>query len=98
MKFDHKCNFKISDLINFTDGITNCEYVDQNGCFIYFTYFYDDDGTLRVEVQKEPGGFHIPPPPSLFIVTLFQLINAYLCRVVIKTHSCTFSDSISFQK
>lgn len=62
LKFDHKCNFKISDLINFTDGITNCEYVDQNGCFIYFTYFYDDDGTLRVEVQKEPGGFHIPPP------------------------------------
>lgn len=96
MKFDHKCNLNISHFINFTDGITNCEYVDQNGCFIYFTYFYDDDGTLRVEVQKEPGGFHIPP--SLFIVGLFQLKNAYLCRLVIKTHTCTFCDSISFQK
>lgn len=70
--------------------------MDQNGCFIYFTYFYDDDGTLRVEVQKEPGMFHIPPPQLLFIVRLFQLINAYLCRLVINTH--TFCNSISFQE
>ena len=39
----------------FTDGINNCEYVDENGCFIYFTYFYDADNKLKVEVQKDPG-------------------------------------------
>jgi hypothetical protein len=42
-------------ILCFTDGITNCEFVDSNGCFIYFTYFYDKDNELKVEVQKDPG-------------------------------------------
>lgn len=64
--------------------------MDQNGCFIYFTYFYDDDGTLRVEVQKEPGMFHIPPPPPLIII-YYEVISVdmliYIDLLFILIHS-----------
>ncbi|XP_011419534.3 integrin beta-1-B isoform X1 [Magallana gigas] len=33
---------------------TRCETLDKEGCFVYFTYFYDADNNIRVEVQREP--------------------------------------------
>ncbi|XP_061186067.1 integrin beta-1-A-like isoform X2 [Saccostrea echinata] len=50
-------------------GITNCEYVDSNGCFIYFTYFYDQDNAnqLKVEVLQEPD---CPPEVNVLAIVL----------------------------
>ncbi|XP_078322217.1 integrin beta-1-A-like isoform X1 [Crassostrea virginica] len=50
-----------------TNGINNCEYVDENGCFIYFTYFYDADNKLKVEVQKDP---ECPPEVNVLAIVL----------------------------
>ncbi|XP_048754285.1 integrin beta-1-B-like isoform X2 [Ostrea edulis] len=50
-----------------SNGITNCEFVDSNGCFIYFTYFYDKDNILKVEVQKDP---ECPPEVNVLAIVL----------------------------
>jgi len=41
--------------------------VDENGCFIYFTYFYDADNKLKVEVQKDP---ECPPEVNVLAIVL----------------------------
>lgn len=41
-----------------SEDTIRCETLDKEDCFVYFTYFYDADNNIRVEVQREPGGFY----------------------------------------
>ncbi|XP_022307224.2 integrin beta-PS-like [Crassostrea virginica] len=66
--------------ITLKDDVINCEFVDDNGCFIYFAFSFGGNYKLKVEVQKNPV---CPEKPNVLAIVLGVLAGLVVLGILV---------------